>query len=149
MSQPRRWHPWRHLRDHHPTIDVQFVDLSHRGKRGRLTRHGIEIEKTSNQTERRETLVHELSHYERGPVPKHPHFGPREERAVERLTAERLIELDALVDALLWSDGRIDEDTAEHLWVTLETLTIRVQHLTREEHTYITRELAERQPWNN
>lgn len=149
MSLPNRWHPWRHLRDHYPHIDVHFVDLSYRGKRGRLTRRGIEIEQTSNQTERREALVHEMQHYERGPVPKHPYFGPREERAVQRLTAERLVELDALVEALAWCDGEVTCETAEELWVNLDTLETRIRNLTQRERTYIHAELARRQPWNN
>lgn len=142
-------HPWRHLRDHYPHLHVRFTDLAACGKRGRLTEDGIEIEQTSSQTERRETLVHELNHYRRGPAPDHPHFGPLEERIVDRLTAEQLIQLDALVDALLWSHGHVDDDAADDLWVKLDTLHTRVRTLTEKERAYITRELARRQPWNN
>ncbi|MHC3368802.1 hypothetical protein ACYAFX_28650 (plasmid) [Rhodococcus aetherivorans] len=117
--------------------------------RGRHKGHQIEIEQTSNQTERREALTHELKHYERGPVPKHPYFGPLEERIVDRLTAEELISLDALVDALTWSHGHVNHDVAEELWVTLDTLITRVRNLTEKERTYIREELARRQPWNN
>lgn len=144
-----RPHPWRRLRDHYPHINVRFTDLAPHGKRGRLTDDGIEIEQTSTQTERREALVHELHHYDRGPVPDHPHFGPLEERIVEQLTAEHLIGLDDLVDALLWSGGHVTHDVAEALWVKLETLHTRVRTLTEKERAYITRELARRQPWNN
>ncbi|MCZ1070779.1 MULTISPECIES: hypothetical protein [unclassified Rhodococcus (in: high G+C Gram-positive bacteria)] len=149
MSPQRRPHPWRRLRDHYPHLHVHFTDLSRRGRLGRLTGRGIEIERTSNQKERRETLLHELHHYERGPAPKHPYFGPLEERIVDRLTAEELISLDALVDALTWSHGHVNDDVAEELWVTLDTLITRVRNLTEKERTYIREELARRQPWNN
>lgn len=141
-----RWHPWRHLRDHHPEIDVAFPDLIEYGCLGRWTERGIEIEGTSNQVERRCTLTHELVHVERGPVPTHPYFGAKEERTVERITAQRLIELEPLVDALAWNRWRVDADTAGELWVDLDVLTTRVRNLTDEERAYIDAEVERRQP---
>ncbi|AUM17401.1 hypothetical protein KI427_16815 [Rhodococcus ruber] len=145
MVKSSKWHPWRYIRDHHPHLRVHFVDPAE-GSAGHVTRRGIEIDKTCNQAERRSTLTHELTHYERGPVPDHPYFGPREERVVERLTARQLIELDHLVDALLWTRGRVNDDTAEELWVDLEVLETRIQHLTPRERDYVEREITRRQP---
>jgi hypothetical protein len=138
-----RWHPWRHLRDHHPDIDVTFVDLGDCGCLGRWTHAGIEIERTSDQRERRCTLTHELIHHERGPVPDHPHFGPREEAMVEKLTARRLITIDDLVDALVWS-RKVDEGMAIDLWVDLDVLLTRIKTLTDDERRYIDDELERR-----
>lgn len=50
------------------------------------------------QVQRRCTIAHEAVHCERG-VPA----DAREERAVEVIAARRLVALDALVDALVWS----------------------------------------------
>ena len=62
-------HPWHYIRDKHPDVTVEFTDSC--GQDGCLGRsHGktIEIDRTSNQRERRGTLTHETHHHERGPV---------------------------------------------------------------------------------
>ncbi|MFH5209218.1 hypothetical protein ACHIPZ_13590 [Antrihabitans sp. NCIMB 15449] len=140
------WHPWRALRDDHPRMDVAFPHIDVVGCYGRRNGSRIEIESTSNQAERRCTLTHEIIHVERGPVPKHPYFGPQEERIVRRLTAERLIELEPLVDALAWNRWQVDADTAGDLWVDLPTLVTRVKNLTEDERRYIDAEIERRQP---
>lgn len=144
-----RWHPWRHLRDRYPQIDVALPKSIEVRCMGRLLRDRIEIDGTSNQAERRCTLTHEIIHLERGPVPSDPYLAAREEQAVELLTARRLIHIERLVEALAWNQARIDRDTAEELWVDLPTLQTRIQYLTRDERAHINRELARRQPWNN
>ncbi|QOV97202.1 ImmA/IrrE family metallo-endopeptidase [Rhodococcus pyridinivorans] len=144
MSQHRKWHPWRHLREHFPHVDVHFTDLTPLGLQGRLTSRGIELHRHSRQRERRSTLTHEVSHLERGPVPKHPHFALREELVVEEITARRMIPLPDLVDAVLWCQGRIDDETAEELWVGLHVLKTRLTTLTPRERQWVERELARR-----
>ncbi|WP_188544493.1 ImmA/IrrE family metallo-endopeptidase [Rhodococcoides trifolii] len=140
-----RWHPWRHLRTEHPDVDVEF----HRhdsGCLGRWLNGSIEINPRSNQRERRCTLTHEIVHLERGPVPNDVRLARREETTVDRLTAHRLIALDALIDVLAWNRYRVDDEAAEELWVDLPTLITRVRTLTDEERRYIDTELSRRQP---
>lgn len=139
------WHPWRHLRDHHPHIHVSYPSGG-TGCLGRWTKDGIEINGSSNQRERRCTLTHELVHVERGPVPCDLHLAMREEDAVDRIASQRLIELDRLIDVLAWNRYRVDDETAEELWVDLPTLLTRVRHLTDDERVLIDRELERRQP---
>ncbi|WP_230592417.1 hypothetical protein [Rhodococcoides fascians] len=70
----------------------------------------------------------------------------REEETVERISAERLIELDALIDVIAWNRNRIDDEAAEELWVDLPTLLTRVRNLTDGERAFIDDELERRQP---
>lgn len=144
MTHNRKWHPWRHLRDHFPHIDVHFVDLTPLGLQGRTTHRGIELHHKSRQRERRSTLGHEVSHLERGPVPDHPHYAHREEQVVEELTARRMINLPELVDAVLWCQGRTDDEAAEELWVDHDVLQTRIRTLTPGERKWVEKELARR-----
>ncbi len=138
-----RWHPWRHLQRCYPHLDVTFPNCLHFGCMGKWTADGIEIDGTSNQAERRCTLTHEIVHLERGPVPDDPHLALKEERIVECITARRLITIEKLVDALVWS-RRVDHETAEELWVDLPTLQHRIRDLTEGERRYISQELERR-----
>ncbi|MGW6376286.1 hypothetical protein ACWFRB_09505 [Rhodococcus sp. NPDC055112] len=138
------WHPWRHLRDHHPDLEAHYLQELPNGERGRWDERGVHVCASSNQRERRCTLTHELVHVERGPVPDEPHLAAREERCVDRITARRLITLDDLVDALIWNRRRVDDDTAEELWVDLRTLQIRIRELTDRERAHIDEELERR-----
>ena len=139
------WHPWRHIRHHHPHIGVDTTHRLPSGYRGLLTRAGIYLDCRLSQAGRRCTLGHEIVHLERGPVPDHPHFATLEEHAVNVITARRLIRLNHLVDALTWTQH--PNELAEELWVDTDTVTTRMQHLTTRERAYIESELAERQPW--
>lgn len=119
------WHPWRALRIHFPDVEVscryrlpdQLMGLQ-RGRRIWLCR-------TLTQAERRCTLTHELVHRERGPVPRDPVAAAAEERAVDRITARRLITSGQLLDALRWT--RDPHQLADHLWVDLPTLRTRME----------------------
>jgi hypothetical protein len=111
---------------------------------GEWTAKGIEIDGTSNQAERRCTLTHEIVHLERGPVPSDPHLAMKEERIVECITARRLISLEKLIDALVWTRLSVDHETAEELWVDLPTLQHRIRDLTDSERRYIDQELERR-----
>lgn len=139
-----RWNPWRHFRDHHPHIDIHFVDLDHLNLLGRVTREGIEINKSSEQRERRSTLTHEAIHLERGPIPRHRHFAQREERVVEELTARLLIPIEDLLDTLLWCHGRADDEAADELWVDLDVLNTRIATLKPCERRWVDQEIARR-----
>lgn len=97
MVRVMRYHPWRHLRDDHPHIHVTYP-TGETGCLGRWTAEGIRINGLSTQRERRCTLTHEIVHVERGPVSSDLRLAMREEEIVERITAQRLIELDRLVD---------------------------------------------------
>ncbi|KQU30304.1 hypothetical protein ASG69_04400 [Rhodococcus sp. Leaf225] len=141
-----RWHPWRHLREHHPATPVSFPHRHTAGCLGRLTPDGIEIDGTSNQRERRCTLTHEIVHIERGPVPEDAYLALREEACVDDIATRRLIDLDALIDVLAWNRYRVDDEAAEDLWVDYPTLLTRVRNLTDEERRHIDNELARRQP---
>jgi hypothetical protein len=82
-----------------------------------------------NARERRSTAAHEVAHVERGPVTGY--HTPREERACNKIAAARLISLDALIDAVKWTDSL--EELAELLDVDFGMLTVRLRMLTAEE----------------
>ncbi|TCN51844.1 hypothetical protein EV641_109235 [Rhodococcus sp. SMB37] len=144
MTPNRKWHPWRHLREHFPHIDVHYVNLKPLGIKGRTTHRGIELHHKSHQRDRRSTLTHEVSHLERGPVPDHPFYAQREEQVVEELTARRMIRLPELVDAVLWCQGRTDDEAAEELWVDHDVLLTRIATLTPGERKWVERQIARR-----
>lgn len=133
------YHPWRRFR-----VEAQWVLWATRLPRGCMgyvdwRAHAVVIDRTLLQVERRCTITHELVHIERGPVPTDPWLGRREERAVEREAARRLIELDALADALAWSSQ--PAEVAEELWVDEQTLNARVAGLSRSERAWLSRRL--------
>lgn len=137
-----RFNPWHYLRDHHPDIAVQYVDLGGTGCIGRWTHNGIQLDRTCNQRERRVGLTHELCHVESGPMPLDARTAIFEERAIELRTAQLLITVEQLAPALIENDQRIDDNTAEALWVTLPVLKTRLERLTPEEHAYIQQRIA-------
>ncbi|MCD2096576.1 hypothetical protein [Rhodococcus rhodochrous] len=142
-----RWHPWRYLAHRHPHLRVTCEYVLPESRKGLATTEGIYLDRRLTQAGRRCTLTHEIIHLERGAPPDHPHFAAYEEHLVEVLAARRLIAIPQLIDAALWTQHPYE--LADELWVDIDTLTTRVQHLTREERATIIRELAERQPWNN
>lgn len=132
-------HPWRELRHlvdwtliwaHLPTGVLGLTDHHHRT---------ITLDPRQSQAERRCTLAHELEHVRRGPMPTDPRAAAREESAVEQATARALIGLGALCDALAWSLDR--HEVAEVLWVDVDTLMTRLQHLHPSERAFLMRRL--------
>ncbi len=121
------FHPWRLLRTRHPDVEVscryQLPDRLMGVQYGRR----ILLCRTLTQAERRCTLTHELVHRERGPVPTDPAAAAAEERTVDRIAARRLITLGSLVDGLRWT--RDPHQLAEHLWVDVPTLRVRMSGL--------------------
>lgn len=112
------------------------------GRRGCLRGDRIAINTADDQAQRRCTLAHELVHDERRVFPVDRVLRAREELAVERIAARRLIQLDALVDALLWA--RDARETAAELWVDLPMLVAFVQSMTEEEKMWVGKQLEER-----
>jgi cobalamin biosynthesis Mg chelatase CobN len=95
--------------------------------------------------ERRSTIAHEVEHINRGP----PHAGyeRREELAVCKATAERLITFEALVDAMVWSGD--EYELAAELWVDVGTVRDRLRSLSPWESAEIIRRMEQaelRQP---
>lgn len=84
------------------------------------------------QAARRSTLSHELVHAERGDLPGvTPWHDLKQEYAVERAAAMRLISFESLLDALRWS--REESELADVLWVDAKTLRARLAALTDAE----------------
>lgn len=127
MTDSRRWHPWRMLRNHHTDVEVSCRHRLPDRIMGLQQGARIWLCRTLTQAERRCTLTHELVHHERGPLPTDPAGAAREERLVDEIASRRLITLPALVDGLRWS--RHPGELAEHLWVDEPTLNTRMATL--------------------
>lgn len=129
-----RWHPWRTLRGlPHITCETD-VDLPDDTiALAYFTSDRIEIGKGLLQSERRSALTHELIHLERGPVA--PAYAELEERTVDDEAARRLISVDALIDALLWSSN--EAELAEELWVGEDMIRVRLAGLYPDEKDLI------------
>lgn len=132
-------HPWRRLRQRADWL-LRWSRLP--GNYAGLTDHRsrtIWLDSRLLQAERRCTIAHELEHVERGPVPTDPVLAAREEAAIDKIVARRLIGLHALGDALAWSLN-LDE-AADELWVDVPTLRTRLEHLHPSERAYLRRRL--------
>lgn len=139
-----RYSPWRHLRSlARVQLDFTADDTLLDGADGRYYATVDRIlmdRRLDTQVERRSVLAHELGHAVRGDLPCADNVSQiRQECAVDQWAARRLIELDALLDALRWSDDR--DEVAECLWVTVELLDVRLRHLHPSERAYLRRNL--------
>ena len=134
------YHPWRDARDREH-LNITFERLAD-GRRGCLRGDRITINTGDDQAQRRSTLAHELVHDERRVFPVDRVLRAREELTVERIAARRLIQLDALVDALLWA--RDARETAAELWVDLPMLVAFIRSLTVTERTWINEQMEAR-----
>lgn len=94
-----------------------------------FTARSVVLDTRLTQVERRCTIAHETEHILRGPA--HPRHRARDERAVDDAAARKLIPLEALAEALVWSYD--DHELAEELWVDLATVRARLKGLTDEE----------------
>lgn len=133
-------HPWRALREfthitllwaHLPEGDLGVTDY----EAGTITlAHGLD------QAERRCTIDHETEHVRRGPVPAW--LEPREERAVDRISARRLLpDIREVAESLAWAHSIAE--AADELWVDEATLTVRLESLHPAERAYMKRRLAD------
>lgn len=89
----------------------------------------VEVDSGLTLNERRSTLAHEVAHVEHGAPIRW--MSVRAERRADRAAAERLIPLEALVEAVKWADSI--EELAEELNVTPRMVTTRLQMLTPAE----------------
>lgn len=122
------YHPWRAFRRLADwTLTLRRLPLTGPAVELHWATRTIHMDKRLLQAERRSAIAHELVHIERGPVPRDPWLAAREELAVEQETARRLIPLDRLVDALVWAHDLYE--AADELWVDVETLRVRLDHL--------------------
>lgn len=137
------WNPWRHLRDLLPHVTVHTHQRLPAGTLGIQQGDIVWLDRDLTQTERRCTLAHEIVHYERGPAPVEVWWREREERAVDQAAARRLVALEQLVDALLWTRQR--DELAAELWVDDHTLAALARSLTPAERTWVDSELTRRQ----
>ncbi len=132
-------HPWRRFRDQAdwllrmaelPGDLVGYTDFVHRE---------VVLDSRLLQSERRCTIAHELEHIHRGPPPADGVLLAREELAIDKTVARRLISIEALGEALAWS---LDlHEAAEELWVDVPTLRVRLEHLHPAERHYLQRRL--------
>lgn len=93
------------------------------------------------QAQRRSTIAHEVEHVLRGPTLRGEWWQAREEAAVERAAARKLIGLDALADALAWAHSLAE--AAEELWVDEALLRCRLGHLHPAERAWLGRRLPQ------
>ena len=137
------YHPWRRFRSE-AAWTLTFADLPH-GRRGvtDFWARTVALDSRLRQVERRCVICHELVHIERGPLPDDERLAAREESAVEREVACRLIELQPLGEALAWS--RHISEAADALWVTEDVLRARLNCLQPSERSYLDARLAFRQ----
>lgn len=133
---PRVWHPWRAIRDR-PDITVRWQMMD--GRLGQWCEQSrtMTLDPRQLQHERRVTATHEAIHAERRDSGR---CSGLVERQVRAETARRLISLDDLADALVWTQD--EWEVAEELWVDVETARVRIDTLTDAEKDYIERRIA-------
>lgn len=141
-----RYNPWAHVGRMHDVL-VVLDDLEHAEAYWEPDERVILIDRRLSQVERRCRLAHELAHVEAGD--EHCAVGPdgvrlaaRQEIRADAAAAFRLIDLNALADALSWA---LDPaEVAEALHVDARTVRARVRHLTAHEKAYIEQRLRAR-----
>lgn len=136
-----RWHPWRALgRLSHVIVEwTDDLPPDVLGDTDGVTH--IRIATGQLQTERRCTITHELVHVEQG------HIGCCDQRAegqVRREAARRLITIAALSEAAVFHGDDL-EGLADDLWVDLDTLLTRLNHLHPSERGYLRRRIERRE----
>lgn len=127
---------------------VAFVDLPSGTAWWDPDEQVILLQRGMSRRETRCALAHELEHIRHGDEAiDHVSdvLATRQEIAAHTRAARRLIPLDALIDALLWSQD--EQELAEGLNVTVEIVRQRLLTLTPEEHAAVDRRIriAERQ----
>ena len=129
------YHPWRELRRLSDwSLTIAALPPGHRG----CTHWGdraITLRPGMTQAERRCVLAHELTHVERGVFLRG--WRDQEEHRVRVSAARRLIGIEELEQVLRWS--RDWREVADELWVTVDTLRVRVAHLSASEATALAR----------
>lgn len=135
------WHEFRSLSDwalHWARLPAGLLGLTNFGTRT------VTLDRRLLQAERRCTVAHEIEHIRLGPVPADPVLAAREEAAIDRTVARKLISIGELGDALAWTSSLAE--AAQELWVDEDTLTARLRHLHPAEVHYLRRRLPQGLP---
>lgn len=133
-------HPWRDLRSLTDwTLVMAELPDGVLGRTDWSTRT-ITLNIRMLQAQRRSTVCHEIEHVRRGPAHPDPVLTAREESAVEQATARKMITIEALGEAMAWSDDI--HEVAEDLWVDPALVETRLRHLHPSERHYLRRRLT-------
>lgn len=141
MTTGDRYDPWHDLRARdHLTFAVTRLPAGHGWYLHDIP--GIVIDDRLTRVERRCVVAHELAHIDLGHHEQAATGGPgtariarHREREADVLAATRLINLDALADALVWA--LCPEEVAHELDVTVDVVRRRLRTLTDAEKAYI------------
>lgn len=140
VSTHHRWHPWRALR-HKPHVDVVWQPLDGRLGAWDATTSTIYMHPRQGQAQGRVTATHEQIHQEWG----HDGCQPEPvELRVRKETARRCIGIYDLAEAALFYGCENPLALAEELWVDVETVVVRMDHLHPAERGYIEQRLRAR-----
>lgn len=129
-------HPWRDARADAALV-IEWSEHMPAGVLAATRGDTVWMNTRQGQAERRCSLMHELIHRERGETCGAE--GVDEER-VRQLTARRLLPLDLLADGLCWTTDPFE--LAEHCWVDVDTITVRLSHLHPAERHHLRRATA-------
>lgn len=126
MTRPQVWRWLRSL----PHVTLEFHDGGPRGKVSH-SRQVISLRNGMTPAERRDALLHELIHLERGQVTGG--MKAKEEEQVRRQTARTALpDISAIAEALAWATCA--HEAAEELGVSVPVLSKRLAHLHPAEH---------------
>lgn len=130
------FHPWRAIRALGHRVEVRWErDEEMLGSWCERTRT-MRMHPDQNQAERRCTATHELLHAERGDTSC--------DWRTHRDAARLLIDVHALGEALVFYGDDVAK-VADELWVDVETLKARLDHLHPAERGYLRRRLSMRE----
>lgn len=115
-------HPWRELRDRGDGVVLHFTKFTDGRTAATNGNNAIWLDQDLDQVERRCAAQHEQAHIDLGHTSC---TDPREESAARRMTAQKLIYWDALVDVFKWAHNA--HEAADELWVTPEVLEDRLR----------------------
>lgn len=117
-------HPWRELRERGDGVVLHFTKFTDGRTAATNGNNAIWLDEDLSQVERRCAAQHEQAHMDLG----HTSCADlKEESAARRLTANKLIHWDDLVDAFRWAHTA--EEAADELWVTPEVFEDRLRFL--------------------
>lgn len=137
------WHPWRVLGEQYPRVVARVADLPEPGARYYPRHDVVLLDRRLGQAGRRCALTHEIVHIERGDTACTGWHAQRQERAVERESARRLITTEELVRGLQWSQD--EHELADELWVDVPTIRARLDGLTPDERAEIASQIDDDQ----
>lgn len=120
--------PWRELRERGDGVVLHFTRFNDTRVAATNGNNAIWLDQDLLQVERRCAIQHEQAHIDLG----HTNCDdPREEQAARRLTAQKLIHWDSLVDVFKWAHTAYE--AADELWVTPDVLEDRLRFLRSHE----------------